>query len=176
MKQFFEDVMKLPYKSNSQDNPAHEKQVEELLLKHCLEYKSQPNGTQNSPDFRVMYNGKDYDIECKSSKGHFPVFNGGLPKRGVIYIFSSAKYDSTTIFFAEDVVSDTKRELYSRVEAALNEVLSRYQNLESWKDDDRGFDFYIRNMYIQKGGASKVNYFTHTNRRFCEQRILNHTW
>jgi hypothetical protein len=176
MKSFFEDVLKLPYKPNSQVNPEHENQVEELIKKHSLEYKSQPNGTQNSPDFRVTYHGQDYDIECKSSKGHFPVYNGGLPKPGVIYIFSSAKYDSTTIFFAEDVVSEEKRELYSCLEAELNEVLLGYQNLELWKNDDRGFDFYIRNMYTQKGGAPKVNYFTHANRRLCEQRILNHTW
>jgi hypothetical protein len=176
MKQFFEDVLKLPYKSNSQVNPEHENQVEELIKKHSLEYKSQPNGTQNSPDFRVMYHGQHYDIECKSSKEYYPVYNGGLPKPGVIYIFSSEKYGETTIYFAEDVVSDEKRQLYESLREDLKEVLWQYQTLDDWKDDDRGFDYYIRNMYTQKGGASKANYFTHPKRSYCEQRILNHTW
>ena len=37
MKQFFEEVLGLPYKSNSQDNPLHENQVEDLLKKHGFE-------------------------------------------------------------------------------------------------------------------------------------------
>ena len=38
MKQFFQEALQLPYKSNSQDNPLHELQVEELLKKHGLDY------------------------------------------------------------------------------------------------------------------------------------------
>lgn len=67
MKKFFEDVLKLPYKGNSQDNPEHENQVEELLIKHELKYVAQPNGTQNSPDFHVHHNGAVISLECKSS-------------------------------------------------------------------------------------------------------------
>ena len=63
MRQFFEEVLQLPYKSNSQDNPLHESQVEELLKKHGLHYIAQPNGIQASPDFRVILdNGKTVDI------------------------------------------------------------------------------------------------------------------
>ena len=104
MNDFFADCLTLPYKPNSQDNPEHENQVEDLLKKHKLEYKSQPNGSQNSPDFYVYYNNKRYSIECKSSKGYYPVYNSGLPKPGVIYIFSSKKYNETTIFNADDKV------------------------------------------------------------------------
>ena len=55
MKKFWQEVLLLPYKSNSQDNPLHEKQVEELLIKHGLRYISQPNGIQASPDFRSIH-------------------------------------------------------------------------------------------------------------------------
>ena len=59
MKQFFQEALQLPYKSNSQDNPLHELQVEELLKKHGFDYIAQPNGIQSSPDFRVtLDNGK----------------------------------------------------------------------------------------------------------------------
>ena len=177
MKQFFQEVLELPYKSNSQDNPLHELQVEALLKKHGFNYVAQPNGIQASPDFRVtLDSGRTVDIECKSSKQTYPTYNGGLPKKGVVYIFSSKKYNDTTIFFADDIVSDTKRDLYRGLLHRLNEVLVEYQNDENWQADDRGFDFYIRNMYVQNGGAEKKDYFTHSDRERCESNVLNHEW
>ena len=112
MNKFFKEVLELPYKSNSQDNPLQELQVEALLKKHGFNYIAQPNGIQASPDFRVtLDSGRTVDIECKSSKQTYPTYNGGLPKKGVVYIFSSKKYNDTTVFFADDIVSDTKRDL-----------------------------------------------------------------
>lgn len=176
MNQFFQDVLTLGYKSNSQDNPLHEHQVEELLIKHNINYVAQPNGIQNSPDFRVtLENGKTVDIECKSSKQTYPTYNGGLPKKGVVYIFSSAKYDDTTVYFAEDVVSERKRELYNQLVNDLNSVLKTYQLDAGWNEDPRGFDFYMRAMYTQSG-AGKKDYFTHSERKRCESNVLNHRW
>lgn len=172
MKAFFEDCLNLPYRSNSQDNPYHEDQVEALLIKHGLSYKSQPNGIQNSPDFMVYYNGNEYPIECKSSKGAYPMYNGGLPKKGVIYVFSSKKYDATTVFRAEDVVSDSKRQLYSEMLTQLNDVLETFRSKPEWQEDDRGFDFYIRSMYIQSGGSKYADYFKHESRSLCESNVL----
>ena len=60
MKQFWKEVLLLPYKSNSQDNPLHERQVEELLIKHGFRYIAQPNGIQASPDFRVFLGAVSY--------------------------------------------------------------------------------------------------------------------
>ena len=176
MKQFWQEVLQLPYKPNSQDNPLHEQQVRELLDKHGFNYVWQPNGPQQSPDFRVtLPNGRVVDIECKSSKNTYPTYNGGLPKKGVIYIFSSKRYNETTIFFADDVVSEKKRELYANLVEELNSVLKVYQLEEEWQQDDRGFDFYIRNMYTQSG-AGKKDYFKHSNRQQCESNVLNFDW
>jgi hypothetical protein len=176
MNQFWQEVLKLPYKSNSQDNPLHEHQVKDLLDKHGFNYVYQPNGSQASPDFRVtLSNGRTVDIECKSSKQVFPTYNGGLPKEGVIYIFSSSKYNETTIFFAEDVVGKKKRKLYEDLVTDLNSVLLTYQMDEEWKNDNRGFDFYVRNMYIQTGRGKK-DYFKHNDRLKCEQNVLNFDW
>jgi hypothetical protein len=176
MKSFWQEVLLLPYKSNSQDNPLHENQVRDLLDKYGYEYEYQPNGSQQSPDFRVkLSNGKTLDIECKSSKQTYPTYNGGLPKKGVVYIFSSSKYNETTIFFADDVVSEKKRKLYSQLVEDLNVVLKTYQDDTEWKNDDRGFDFYVRNMYIQNGKGKK-DYFKHADRFRCEQNVLNYDW
>ena len=172
LKEFFKDCLNLPYKSNSQDNPEHENQVEELLVKHDLNYISQPNGIQQSPDFRIFHESKVIDLECKSSKQAFPLYNSGLPKPGVIYVFSSKKYDSTTIYFADDVVTDKKRELYDALNVEYKKILHEFQCKEGW-DDSRGFDFYMRAMYSQKGGAHKTEYFMHSDRMKCEQHVLD---
>ena len=127
MNQFFSEVLALGYKSNSQDNPLHELQVEALLIKYGINYQAQPNGIQNSPDFRVtLEDGKTVDLECKSSKQTYPTYNGGLPKKGVVYIFSSARYNETTIFFADDIVNDKKRQQFANLTEELNAVPSVY--------------------------------------------------
>ena len=40
--------------------------------------------------------------------------------------------------------------------------------------NNRGFDFYLRKMYVQKGTAEKTDYFKHANRKQCEQNVLNY--
>ena len=174
MQRFFKEVLELPYKSNSQDNPLHENQVEDLLIKHNLKYVAQPNGIQASPDFRVtLDNGKTVDIECKSSQQTYPTYNGGLPKRGVIYIFSSKRYNETTIFFAEDVVFDDTGQWLEETIDAVQETLDQRRKVKP--EDSRGLDYYVRNMFVQSG-AGKKDYFKHNDRQLCEQNVLNHQW
>lgn len=180
MKKFWQEVLTLPYKSNSQDNPLHELQLMALLDKHEYEYEYQPNGSQASPDFRVtLPSGRIVDIECKSSKKNaYPTLNGGggifTPEQ--VNVFSSKKYGETTIYFCGDVVSKSKRELFAALIAELNEVLAKYQALPEWQNDNRGFDFYIRNMFTQSGGWTRTNYFKHKDRALCEQNVLNYNW
>tara|TARA_Y100000015_G_C2357084_1_gene73440 strand:- start:39 stop:632 length:594 start_codon:yes stop_codon:yes gene_type:complete len=197
MKKFWQKVLLLPYKSNSQDNPLHENQVRELLEEDYViitkqefedEYDAdydklpvgygvyQPNGDQQSPDFRVKHEeGETQDIECKSSKQTFPTYNGGLPKKGVIYIFCTKKYNETTIYFAEDVVSDADREWLDETVVLLNELLTEQQKKKPIDEFNRGFDFYIRNMYTQ-AGRGKKDYFKHSQRKSCESNVLNYNW
>jgi hypothetical protein len=176
---FFKDVLQLPYASNSQDNPHHENQVEDLIKKYGFRYVSQPNGIQNSPDFYVwMENAAGevgrYSIECKSSKGAAPTYNTGLPKPGVIYIFCSKKYNKTTIYWADDVVSMVKRNLYTAFTQEQGDLLHKYRSMAEWQEDERGFDFYCRAMYTQSGGAKKTDYFKHDDRERCENNVLEH--
>ena len=198
---FFSQVLEMPYEMNRYGDSQHEERVAELLTdngftvidnKTKQEYKaeygddfenlpegtflSQPNGNNASPDFLGKVNGKTVQLECKSSKQAHPTYYGGLPKEGVVYIFSSARYNETTVFFAEDVVSDAKREQYARLVKDLNAVVKSYQLDEEWSNDDRGFDFFMRAMYTQSGGAAKTDYFKHSNRNYCEQRVLSFDW
>lgn len=171
MNEFFKECLELPFATNSQDNPNHENQVEDLLKKHGLDYTAQPNGIQKSPDFMVHYNGNDYPIECKSSKQAYPTYNGGLPKHGAIYIFSSKKYNATTVYRAEDVVLDDTRQWLEGTIDALQETLDQRRKIKP--EDPRGLDFYIRNMFTQMGGADKTNYFLHEDRARCESNVIN---
>ncbi len=172
MKDFLDRVLQLPYKSNSQDNPEHEEQVKDLLDEFGIFYEYQPNGSQKFPDFRCETKWGTLNIECKSSKGHQPVYNGGLPKEGALYIFSSQKYNATTFFFGHDVCYHDTTVWMNDTISKLQETLDECRKVKP--EDDRGFDFYIRNMFIQQGGGEKCDYFTHTNRELCESNVYNH--
>lgn len=193
---FFNRVKTLRYSSGGYQESEHENLIETLLNESGFvlssvtsvskkernediipglndgEYIPQPCGRNDSPDFIVRYGNKNYYIECKSTKGSAPTYNGGMPKKNYIYILTSQKYDETTFFYGCDVLRDDKRGLYEELLNELSGVLDKYRSMEEWKNDDRGFDFYIRSMYTQSGGAEKTDYFTHSNRVAFEQRVL----
>lgn len=142
------------------------------LPENC--YISQPTGTHDSPDFIVKEGNKVFCIECKSAKDFTPTYNGGKPKTGYIYIFSSQRANETTVYLSEDVLSEEQNMLLEELVGKLNDTVKEYR--EKLRADDelnRGFDFYMRSMYIQSGGADKTNYFTHEDRAYCEARVLN---
>ena len=90
---------------------------------------------------------------------------------GGLYIFCSKKYDQTTIFYGDDVLTLEKRALYDEYLAEQKALLEKYQARADWKDD-RGFDFYNREMYTQSGGAQYTDYFTHKDRKLCEDNVF----
>jgi hypothetical protein len=202
LKKFFEEALKLEYVSGGYQESQHEFAVESLLINNGFnksnikkisrqekekaligqtflglknnEYIYQPTGKNGSPDFIVRFNGKLYFIECKTnSSSTHPVYNGGLPIPEYIYIFTSGKTNKTTIFYGEDVLKEPKRTLYTKLIEEINIILKLYQAMPEWKNDCRGFDFYIRNMYTQSGGEKKTDYFKHYERVICEKNVLN---
>ena len=185
----------------------HEKAVEDLFINHGLTkshikkltkkkrnawlnggdhtemsdntYISQPCGKNDSPDFIVKCDGKLYFFECKSSKGTSPTYNSNYAKEGYIYIFTSEKYDATTVFMGEDIVNDESVELYEALKKAHEVVTKKYVQLLKITDkNNRGLNYYNREMYTQKG--SNTDYFTHQDRDRCESNVLNYkgtsTW
>lgn len=137
-------------------------------------YIRQPCSGQHFPDFLVRdFDGKIILIEAKSGKGVCPTWNGGLPKKNAVYIFTSIGQQDTTIFLGQDVISEVKEKLLSdfhdKLQAESKLLKEQLKELDVF---DRGFDHYVRSKFGQGGGDTKVNYFTHSDRAKCEKNAL----
>jgi hypothetical protein len=135
---------------------------------------SQPCGSQNFPDFLICdYSGKFVIIEAKSGNGVCPAWNGGLPKKDAIYIFSSGKYNKTTVFLGQDVMTDEYsfklHEIHDQLQGLSKQMATLLNPLDV---HNRGFGHYVRSKFEQGGGKEKVDYFKHKDRSKCEQNVL----
>ena len=167
MRDFLNRCLGLKWKEGT----AHEHQVRDILDEMEIVYEYQPNGSQQFPDFNVPSRWGTIQLECKSSQRANPTYNSVRPHMGGLYIFCSKKYDQTTIFYGDDVLTLEKRALYDEYLAEQKALLEKYQARADWKDD-RGFDFYNREMYTQSGGAQYNDYFTHKDRKLCEDNVF----
>lgn len=160
---FLMDVKKLPYKSNSQQNPEHENQVEDLLKKWGISYKAQPNGPQSFPDFHLV----DYnlDLECKSSKGRNPMWNRGVPKPDALYIISSESLSRTTFFWGRDVCPPQTYKRLIEADRYYHEMINKFND----ESDDDGWINYPR-LAFHTRGTNSPNYWDN----FFPQKVLEH--
>ena len=183
----------------------HEKAVEDVLLQHGLtkseiskvskrhrdellrtreypemednSYIPQPCGKQDSPDFLVKSEGRLCFIECKSvgNKTTAPVYNSAVPKSGYIYVFCCKKYDETTIYLGQDLVSsEVSRRLHEHIERARKEDKKINKLLKNLPNNTHGIDYYTRPMIGHKGGQAINDYFKHPRRNELEQSALNY--
>lgn len=118
-----------------------------IFIKH-------PLGKQNWPEFALYHNGKVLPIEVKSSADGKIVWNGGLPRKGCLYVYfytkNRAEGRRTTIFFGEDIISD---EVYTKLRENHDKVQKLVKQLheETFTDlDDMGFSAYARAMFNHK--------------------------
>ena len=112
-----------------------------------LEVIYQPNGTQNSPDFTIkLSETRSVSIECKSSKGKFPVWNGGLPRHKNKYIYIFHQYERLIyIFMAHHVLSEeNETRLITYHEEMLKAAIVFNEGLST-----SPFKYYPRAMYNQ---------------------------
>ena len=152
---FVKDVVKMPYASNSQDNPVHEKKVKQLLRKHNIKFVYQPNGKQKFPDFYLP--DLNRNLEGKSvNKGKKPMWNRGLPRPGALYIVSSKSLGRTTIFLGEDVLP---KETYDRLIAVDQQFKTLINEVNAEHDD--GWINYPRLAFDNKG-KNAPNYWDRT--------------
>lgn len=198
---FFKDAMKMEFAAGGYQHSDHENETENILQKNGFkksslkkitkkqrdkalaggdipllregEYIPQPTNKNDSPDFIVRYNGKLYFLECKSSKGLQPTYNGGRPKERYIYIFTSRSVNKTTIYYGRDVLNNEVRDLYDEFLLKNKENYKVFKSKLALVDNSRGFDYYERHMYTQSGGAEFTDYFTHKDRKLCETNVLN---
>ena len=83
----------------------HEQRVGEILDEYGIVYTYQPNGTQNFPDYEIPTRWGTINLECKSSQNAKPMYNSGRPHAGGLYVFTSKKYNETTLFWGDDVLT-----------------------------------------------------------------------
>ena len=86
-------------------------------------------------------------------------------------MFTSKRHNATTFYWGRDVLKNEKRALYDEYLVKQKALLEEYQQKDEWKDD-RGFDFYNREMYTQSGGKEYTDYFTHKDRKECEENVF----
>jgi hypothetical protein len=140
-------------------------------------YIKQPAGSQGFPDILVKdYNARLVALECKSVKGGgTPMWNDSLPKFNAIYIMNSGKYNATTLFLGQDVISQEELDLMKELEEENNKRAKEYATkLASIDQFNRGWIQRARKQHFQFGGALKTDYFVHPDRTKCEQNVLQY--
>jgi len=99
-------------------------------------YIEQPLGTQSTPDFLVFENNQIFYVELKSSSDDKITWNSGYPHPGYIYLFSSGKHNSQTVFLGEDAwgVKTTKELLeYAELMKNMASIFNERRNSTLWK-------------------------------------------
>ena len=135
----------------------------------------QPAGSQSFPDFIIRdHNDRFISLECKSvGTGGAPMWNDNLPKQETIYVLSSGKHDSTTLFFGKDVISETVLSNQEDMIAEINQILQKYKVINDACDNfGRGWYTKIRPQNFQQGSSNITDYFLHKDRLQCEKNVL----
>ena len=137
---------------------------------------SQPFGSQQSPDFIVKVNDVFVlFIEAKSSnKTCKPTYNSGGVHPGFLYIFTSNKTKSTTIFKGDSVITATQQQLIHNHRKKLRKYDEELNKKLAMCDSyDRGWSFFSRSMIIQSGSGTKTDYMTHQTKASTETKTMS---
>ena len=182
-------AIKSKHKSNT--SKKHEKWFEKLLIKNGFSKKTleqvqmskldvrnrvdknestlffipEPLGSQNTPDFLVSdEEGNLFYIELKSSKEEKITWNGGFPKDNFIYLFSTEKHNSQTIFMGSDCWDTEDRdsllehaEILKRLTDTFNKTLKGKQT------------YYTRNMF-----NDNEKYYSRDGRKEYEKKVFDY--
>jgi len=145
-----------------------------------MEYNTfieQPCGKNSSPDFiicTIVNNHKQIiPLEAKSAESYCPLYNSGGIKDKYIYVFSSKKFNKTTFYFGEDIITEKQQEIINQLKLDQKKLeLEANNKLKEFDNNNRGISYYTRPMIGQSGKSDKTNYFTHINRKICEDKVL----
>lgn len=140
------------------------------------EFIHQPLGTQKSPDFIIQVSKKCLiPFEAKSSHTYIPTYNSGGIKLNYIYMFTSKKINKTTIYLGSNIINEIQTKLIKDyiekcrvLDKELNELLTNNDT------NNRGVSYYTRPMIGQKGQNDKTNYFTHNDKKICEDKVFDY--
>jgi len=140
-------------------------------------YILQPAGSQSFPDILIKdFDGRFIASECKSGqKSSAPMWNDNTPKPNTIYILSSGSNNATTIFQGKDVISEEEQKLMDEQEAAIAKVVKEYNDkMKAIDKFGRGWVQKSRKQHFQGGKKEMTDYFSHPNRRQCEENVLQY--
>ena len=135
----------------------------------------QPCGSQSFPDFLICDTlGTFVIVEAKSGNGVVPAWNDSLVKKDCIYIFSSGRYNRTTVFLGQDVLDPAREKILNDTHEQVRQIMEQAKlALEATPDVfNRGFGYYARPKFEQGGGNDKSDFFKHTDRDKCETNVL----
>ena len=184
-----QQAIKSTHKSNT--SKKHEKGFEKLLIKNgflkktlgevgmskhdvrirvdknesTLFFIPEPLGSQNTPDFLVSdEEGNLFYIELKSSKQEKITWNGGWPKDNFIYLFSTEKHNSQTIFMGSDCWQSEDRTLLLEHAKKLKELTDTFNKSLKGKQT-----YYTRNMF-----NDNEKYYSRTGRKEYEKKVFDY--
>ncbi len=135
----------------------------------------QPAGSQSFPDFLICdMSGTFVIVEAKSGNGSVPAWNDSLVKKDCIYIFSSGKYNSNTVFLGQDVLDPAIEKILSNAHDRVKQIIDQTKIALVATPDifNRGFGYYARPKFEQGGGGGKANFFEHADKKKCEANVL----
>lgn len=128
-------------------------------------YIRHPFGTQNSPDFILIYNNFVQELECKSSLKDNIKWNSGYPKENCLYVISSVELKTTTICFGKDFTNASQKE---EIENSFERIRDFVKEENKTLSGD--FSFYPRKDFIFSG----VSPFKHKDREERETHVRNY--
>lgn len=166
LKQLVKKLKDLTYSECTLNHKTHEESVRKIITKAGFTevslrinknigfyFISQPNGTQNPPDFRVYHDDEYINLECKSKKtGYKPMWNSSIPSKDTIYIFTNQKDNKTLIIDGQNIITHKLDKLLNdyKNETKLlqnkhNDILSKLSEV----DNPYKIGVYARNMFVQ---------------------------
>lgn len=135
----------------------------------------QPSGSQSFPDFLICdMSGTFVIVEAKSGNGVVPAWNDSLVKKDCIYIFSSGRYNATTVFLGQDVLDPVREKILNNTHEQVRQIMEQAKLALAATPDvfNRGFGYYARPKFEQGGGNDKSDFFKHADRDKCETNVL----
>jgi hypothetical protein len=159
------DRMKNSVIANVKNNPWLEINIEAIKNKSIKlnnfvgskYFMHQPCGSQDSPDFMIIEDNVILFLECKSGEDGKIMWNGGLPQKEYVYIYSSPLLKNmigreSTLFLGGDIISDeirNKLEAHHRKQLnASNQTINSDLNVDP--ENHQRWGYYDRAMYNTK--------------------------
>lgn len=119
-------------------------------LKDDFLFIEQPFGSQMCPDFIICVDGFIIWVECKSGKDII-TWNTGFPKTNILYVFSSKKTNTTTLFFGQSTEIISKNPTFELDYELFDKELKKIsKKMFEDKFDTKNFSFYMRRMLNDK--------------------------